>query len=595
MKILNKILYFINFIQKKKFVILLFLILIMVLLDTFGAVFILPFIALLANPKLIETNRYLNYFYELSLNFGVRNVNDFIFLFGILVFVLLIFSIIFRILTKNSQINFIHYQEYYLSKKLIETYLRKPYNWFLEKNNSELVKNILLETSIVVFKIIDPLITFFSQFMLIFLFSIILILIDPILAISSVLIISIAYFIIYYFIKNKLSHLGSQLPQLNKEKFDILSDSFGAIKEIKISGLEKTFVDRFTRPSLNYANNQSTGELINILPRYFIEGLAFGGIILIILILMVRDTNFLKILPIVGFYTFAGYRILPAFQATYQAFNVLRFSAASADLIYADLEKIKTAEHETISNKIFLKKSINLKNIYFNYGKSKKQVLRNINLLIPAFSKVGFVGKTGSGKTTIIDLIMGLLDPSDGILSVDGKIIDYRNKRSWQTNISYVPQQIYLSDDSIISNIAFGVNKNEIIYDKVVEAAKIANIHNFIMDELTYQYDTKVGDKGIRLSGGQRQRIGIARALYRRPKVLVLDEATSALDNITENAVMKSIYNLPYKITIIQVAHRLSTIKNCDIIFLMEKGEFIAKGKYNELIKSNILFKKFHK
>jgi len=239
-----------------------------------------------------------------------------------------------------------------------------------------------------------------------------------------------------------------------------------------------------------------------------------------------------------------------------------------------------------------LTKSITLNNIYFDYPNSKQAVIKNINLSIPAFSKVGFVGTTGSGKTTTIDLILGLLDPSQGTLSVDGNIITNNNKRSWQKSIGYVPQQIYLIDDSVAANIAFGVDVQNIDYQAVEQAAKIANLHNFVMKELPNNYNTIVGERGVRLSGGQRQRIAIARALYHKPQVLILDEATSALDGLTEQDIMDAMNNLGKKITIIIITHRLSTVKNCDVIFLLEQGQLKGQGTYEELNQSSVLFKK---
>ena len=244
---------------------------------------------------------------------------------------------------------------------------------------------------------------------------------------------------------------------------------------------------------------------------------------------------------------------------------------------------------------IKLTKSIELNNISFDYPNSTKTTLKNINLSIPAFSKVGFVGATGSGKTTISDLILGLLDPNQGALIVDGNIITINNKRSWQKSIGYVPQQIFLIDDSIAANIAFGVDPKDIDRQAVEWASKIANLHNFVMNELPNNYNTVVGERGIKLSGGQRQRIAIARALYHKPQVLILDEATSALDSLTEQTVMEAMKNLKNKITMILITHRLSTVKNFDTIFLLDQGELKDKGSYEELKQSSAIFKEMSK
>ena len=236
--------------------------------------------------------------------------------------------------------------------------------------------------------------------------------------------------------------------------------------------------------------------------------------------------------------------------------------------------------------------SINIDKINFRYPNNKQDIIKNLTFNIPVSSKVGIVGTTGSGKTTTADIILGLLDPMDGSLSVDGNVINNNNKRSWQKIIGYVPQQIYLSDDSIRANIAFGIAKENINQEAVEQAAKIANLHEFVIKELDNQYNTTVGERGIRLSGGQRQRIGIARALYHKPKVMIFDEATSALDNITEKVVMESIYNLESDVTVILITHRMNTVKKFDKILLLEKGSLKAQGTFEELNKKNIIFKK---
>ena len=234
-----------------------------------------------------------------------------------------------------------------------------------------------------------------------------------------------------------------------------------------------------------------------------------------------------------------------------------------------------------------LNKKINLKNIHYNYPNTSRSALKDINLIIPAKSTVGLIGPTGCGKTTTIDIILGLLEAQKGTLEVDGKVITKQNSRSWQRSIGYVPQHIFLSDNTVSANIAFGEDPRSINQKAVEKATKIANLHNFVIDELSNHYQTTIGERGVRLSGGQRQRIGIARALYHNPQVLILDEATSALDNQTEKAVMDAVNNLSKNITIILIAHRLNTVKNCDIIFKLDKGQLVAQGTYDEIINNN--------
>jgi ABC-type bacteriocin/lantibiotic exporter with double-glycine peptidase domain len=301
---------------------------------------------------------------------------------------------------------------------------------------------------------------------------------------------------------------------------------------------------------------------------------------------MFQNKNLETIIPTIALFSFAGYRLMPGLQNIYGACTKLRFSNKSLYSINNDLKNLKfKSKNFKRKNNLEFKKYIKLKNVNFSYPNCNRQTLKNINITIPIFSKIGIIGPTGSGKTTLIDIILGILDPSSGTLSVDSKIIYKNNKYLWQKIIGYVPQQIYLFDSSISQNISFGENPENINHKRVEEVAKIANIHNFIIKELPDKYNTRIGERGVRLSGGQRQRIGIARALYHKPSVLILDEATSALDDNTEQVVMEAMDNLEGKITIIVIAHRVETLKNCENIFLLEKGAIKKAGKYKDFIK----------
>jgi len=290
-------------------------------------------------------------------------------------------------------------------------------------------------------------------------------------------------------------------------------------------------------------------------------------------------------------YAFAGYRLMPALQQIYNNIIRIKFTIPALDTVYNDLKSLKPYSPSHNKEAIPLNKTITLKNLYFHYPNASRTALKNINFSIQARSTVGIVGATGSGKTTTVDIILGLLEPQKGTLEVDDKVIDKHNLKSWQRSIGYVPQQIFLSDDSVAANIAFGTDLKDINQEAVEYAAKIANLHEFVINELPSKYQTTVGERGIRLSGGQRQRIGIARALYHNPQILILDEATSALDNLTERAVMDAVQTLRKNLTIILIAHRLSTVRNCDNILLLEKGEIKEQGTFEELIKNNAQFR----
>ena len=320
------------------------------------------------------------------------------------------------------------------------------------------------------------------------------------------------------------------------------------------------------------------------------EAIAFGGILLVVLYYIKQSGTFTDVLPLIALYAFAGYRLMPALQLIYSNFTYLRSVGPSLDAMYDDLNSLDSFSSQHDQGILPLNKAINLNHISYHYPNSSKTALKDISLNIPAYTTVGLVGATGSGKTTTVDIILGLLKVQQGTLEVDGKVIDKHNLRAWQKSIGYVPQHIYLADNTVAANIAFGINPEDINQAAVERAAKIANLHEFVINELSLQYQTTLGERGIRLSGGQRQRIGIARALYHNPKILILDEATSALDNLTEKVVMEAVYRLSNKITIILIAHRLSTVKLCDNIYLLEMGKLKEQGTFEKLTKSSNLF-----
>lgn len=582
--------------ERKGAAYLLVVILITALFDVLGIASILPFIAVLSNPNLISSNEFLINIYQIFSLIGVQNEKQFLFILGIMVLILLMTSLTFRALTQYLLFRFSLKREFTIGKKIFKCYLHQPYSWFLQKHSANLGKNILSEVNTVIQQTILPILNLFAQSAIVVTIIILLIIVDPVLALSVGFVLSISYFGIFYYLRKTLSQLGKERYQANLDRYSIVAESFGGVKELKIRGMENFFIQKFSKPSEIYANKNALAAIIGNLPRFFLEGIAFGGILIIILVLMSTGKGFTNILPIISLYAFAGYRLLPALQHIYNSLTQMRFSKLALDALHKDLISLNSHSERLDNNyseKDFsLQKLIELKNIYFKYPNSKDYTIKNLTCAIPALSKTAIVGTTGSGKTTIVDIILGLIEPNKGFLSFDGKKIDKQNKRSWQKIIGYVPQQIYLSDDSVAANIAFGVEKKNINQKSLEKAAKLANIHEFIIKDLENQYDTKLGERGIRLSGGQRQRIGIARALYNNPKIIIFDEATSALDNITEKVVMDSIYNLESDVTVILITHRISAAKEFDKILLLEEGSLKAQGTFEELNKNNIIFKK---
>jgi len=560
--------------ERKQSAFLLIIILIGALLDMIGVASVLPFIAVLTNSSLVETNFIVNLLFENSKILGVKNYNQFVIFLGIFFLILFVASLIFKTLTLYSQVRFTEMRYFSISKRFVENYLQQPYSWFLTQNSSELGKTILSEISIVVANGYNQILEIITKGSISIALITLLILVDAKIAILCGLTIVVIYVLIFFFFSKYVKKLGKERLLHNELRFKLVDEVFKAVKEVKIGGLEQNYINLFSRSAFIYAKATVSAETIRQLPRFFLEAIVFGGILAMVLYFMLKTGDFNSALPILSLYILAGYRLMPALQQTYASITLLKFVGPSLNKLYEDVKNLKFTEKNQNHRVLSFNKAITLKNIYYNYPNSSRKVINGINLNISARSSVGFIGKTGSGKTTIVDIILGLLQPQKGTLQVDGKVITKKNLISWQRLIGYVPQNIHLFDGTVAANIAFGIK--DMNQNLIERAAIIANLHQFVMKELPSQYQTIIGENGIRLSGGERQRIGIARALYHQPRVLVLDEATSALDNQTEKIVVDAINKLDKDITVIIIAHRLNTIKNCDFVYRLAKGKIIS-------------------
>jgi ABC-type bacteriocin/lantibiotic exporter with double-glycine peptidase domain len=560
---------------------------IMAFLDVAGVASIMPFIALIANPQLIHSNQFTNHLRSVI---EFQSSQDFLLFLGTLVFAALLISLSFKALTTYAQTRFALMCECSIAKRLVEGYLNQPYSWFLNRNSAELGKTVLSEVEFVIGFGLLPLMTLVTQGAVALALLALLLFIDPFLALCVGGVLSIAYGCIFAIMGRWLKRLGESRTQANTMRFTAVNEAFGAIKELKAGGLERVYINRFALPAEIYAKGQGTAIIIGQLPRYLLEAIAFGGMLLLALYLLAKTEGIETALPIIALYAFTGYRIMPALQQAYGAITQLRYVGPALSALNSDLNSL--GKSQTLCDDrspMPLTQEISLKNIVYRYPSANTDTLKGINLRIRAHSTTAFVGATGCGKTTIVDVILGLLEPQEGILAIDNETITPANRRRWQRTIGYVPQNIYLIDDSIAANIAFGTNTEDINRAELERSAKIANVHDFIINQLPQGYNTMVGERGVRLSGGQRQRIGIARALYKNPSVLILDEATSALDNLTAEAVMDALNNLGRQMTVILIAHRLGSVRKCDQIYHIELGQVTVNGTYEELAgRSNI-------
>jgi ATP-binding cassette, subfamily B, bacterial PglK len=563
------------------------------LLDMLGIASIMPFMAVVANPKVVETNHFLSLAYE---HLGFTDLNSFLLFLGLSVFGLLVVGNLCKALTNWATLHFDNQLNYALARRLLGAYLMRPYEFFLNRNSAEMGKNVLSEVRTVISGILSPGMQLLSNSMLAASILVLLMVMNPYIAMIIGVALGGVYGIIYSLARRHLSSIGAAQIEANTMKYKAANEALCGIKDLKILGREQAFLETFSIHAQNHARMNATAGVISQLPRYALETIAFGGILLIVLFYMGSEKAD-QIVPLLALYAFAGYRLLPALQLIFSSISSIRYHSAALDVLYRDLKRDQSVSgHKPeIPAACALKPlpmvhDLTLKNVSYRYPGGQSPVIADISLTITRNTSVGFVGGTGSGKTTIVDLILGLLSPSSGQLIVDGTELNGANTRQWQRNLGYVPQQIYLSDDTIIRNIAFGVPDHEIDLAAVIHAARIANLDAFIKSELAGGYRTVIGERGVRLSGGQRQRIGIARALYCDPDVLIMDEATSALDGITEAAVMDALNTLAGSKTIILVAHRLTTVKDCDVIYRMEFGRIVNQGTYDELMESSAWF-----
>jgi ABC-type multidrug transport system fused ATPase/permease subunit len=580
--------------EKRQFYLLTVAMLFLGLTEVAGIGSISPFLAVVSNPEAIHKNELLNRVYTM-LEF--KDAREFVIFLGSAVLVFIVLRNALAAMAKFLEIRFAEFRGFRLSRMLLSKYMGEPYVYFLNKNSAELSRNVLAEARNSTDHFLIPLLELMTKLVTVASVVVFLVLVNPVVALIVASALTLVYGIIYLSVKRVLFRLGKKRLLMNREQFKIVKEAFGGIKDVKLLGKEEIFLDIFGKVARKTARYHSNKKIIGSFPRFALDTIVFGVMIgMILYLLATQEGGFSSFISMLGLYGLAAYRLMPALDVVFKNIATIRGTQAVVDALYEDLKGYVEPEHPSVldippAERIPFNHEIRLDGIVFRYPGSDADVIHGQSLIIPKNSTVGFAGPTGCGKTTLIDLILGLLRPTAGTISVDGTPITEENLRSWQANLGYVPQAIFLSDDSIARNIAFGVPAKLVDMEKVKKAAEIAHLKDFIEKELPQGYETLVGEQGVRLSGGQRQRIGIARALYHDPEVLVLDEATSALDGLTEAYVMEAIEDLAGKKTIILIAHRLSTLKDANTIFLLEKGRIIGRGGFAELVANNEKFK----
>lgn len=534
----------------------------MAFIESAGVISIMPFLAVLSNPAIVESNYSLKLIYDFT---GATSKQNFIIYLGFLSLGIVIFSTIFKIVTQYAVNRFASLQRHYFATRLLKIYLQQNYEFFIQRNSSTLTKNILSEVDQLIWTMILPALTLMSYSVVLLAMIGILLLYDPLMAIITACVLGLFYSGIYLLVRRKLTQIGQEFTQVNKERYQTCQEALAGIKDVMINNAKQGYIDQFEQSSRVFARHIATRDTLGQVPLSIIETVGYGCLISLAMLLMVSGKEVSHILPVLGLYGFAAYRMLPAAQNIYRSISQIKFS----ERVLAVLKPEFALEKDQFKNNIqplAFENSINLRNISFYYpNKEEYPILNNYSLEIKKNSSIGIVGKSGSGKSTLMDIMLGLLQPQQGQIFIDGVELTEQNIMSWRDLVGYVPQSIYLADKTIAENIAFGIPRTTVDLEQVKYVSRLAQIDDFIQSQLA-GYHTLVGERGVMLSGGQRQRIGIARALYKNPQVLFMDEATSALDAETEQAVNEAIQSLNGTITIVIIAHRESAIAECDKI-----------------------------
>ena len=541
------------------------------LLELVGVSLIAELVTLISTPEKVHENKILSFAYDFTKSESTRQF-----------FFYLVIALIVIYVLKNAYLMFINYIKYTfiynnqlrLSGRLIDCYLKKPYTYHLDKNSAEMIRSIMLDSE----RFFQLLLTAFSAFAEVLvsaLMCIYLLVVDWMITVSVVVILGIVSGL-YLLIFHGKSKKNGEISQYNDGKMhQAINQALGAVKDIKILHREKYFVDAFTKRGAEKYHAVRNNEILGQAPMYLIETVCIGAILLVLCIKLTMGQDLNDMIPQLAAFAMAAFKLLPSVGKVDNYLNLIIFLKPSVDLIYRDIKDtedmngylLQDADESTPNGS----HSIKIENVSYRYPNTDRDVVKDVNFTIPVGKSIGLVGPSGAGKSTIADVILGILTPTGGRVMYDDMNV-HEHPIKWSKMLAYIPQAIFLADETIRQNVAFGIAEEEIEEDKVWKALEDAQLSDFVKS-LPEGLDTMVGERGVRLSGGQRQRIGIARALYGDPQILVLDEATSALDNETEAAVMEAIESLQGKITMIIIAHRLTTISGCDYIYKVDGGK----------------------
>ncbi len=591
---LKKLFYLIGRAERAKFLVLLFFMLIHSLLETAGVGSITVFIILLSSPDMILNNVWARPVLAWLNISDARSLMIWGSVFLIALFV--VKNIFFAVLVYFK--NRVTYSEQIrLGNRLFKAYMKAGYTFFLNRNSSELLRNINSETGVIVSGVIVPLMQIMMDSLVLLMIVLLLLKVQPVISLLSFTVLGTVSFLFIRITNKKNKAYGREVQQHRHRMNKIVIEGISGIKEVKVLGRENSFLKQYNFSAVRSAVAFRYKHLINQMPKPFMETIAVAGMLLIALMFILMGEKVNMLIPVLTLFGAATVKLLPIFKTVVSAYTEIRYNVYAIDPVYQDLTLLEKdpdwlKEQKAVHEPYPFSSKIVFENVSYRYPQGSAEAIQEINLEIPKGAVIGLVGPSGAGKTTIADIILGLLKPHTGRVMADHQDI-FEHVRRWQMNVGYIPQFIHLNDDTIRRNIAFGLQDEDIDDMKINQALSAAHLESLIR-EIPKGLDTIVGERGIRFSGGQRQRIGIARALYNNPQVLIMDEATSALDNITEKSVIESIELLRGDRTIIMIAHRLTTVRNCDVIYLVNEGRILEKGSYDDLMKTSSEFRKMN-
>ena len=566
----------------------LFLVLTLMIFCSFAEIIsissIIPFLSVLTNPEGFFS---LSYMQPIIITFGFKEPSELMLPITFLFCISVIISGLMRFVLLWTQTRLCHAIGADISLRIYKLTVYQPYEVHINRNSSEVIAGITLKSNGVIFQTLIPLLTLISSSLMLLSILAALIFLDPTISLVTFCGFGFIYLSIVLLSKSRLSSYGQTITNKQNKLIKVLQEGLSSIRDIILDNSQEVFTRSFSSVDLPLRRAQANVQIVGGSPKFFIESFGVVLIALIAFSLSNSDEGILTYIPMLGALALGAQKMLPIIQHSFDSWSKLIGGKATlTDALKLLEQKMPKIGYEVQKKEMFFTNKISVKEINFSYKDSNKDIIKNVSFEISKGDRVGLVGETGCGKSTMIDIIMGLLQPQSGSISIDDIDLNPINMQSWQEKISHVPQSIYLVDASITENIAFGIPKNKINFDKVIYASKIAQIYS-IIENMDHKFDSKVGEQAIQLSGGQRQRIAIARALYKDSEIIILDEASSALDSETEKRLMESINSMNKKITIIMVAHRLSTLKNCNKIIEFKKGKINRIGSFEEIIGTN--------